>query len=555
LKEIIGFADDEFANSISAWQARILPEDLPELERSVQEHLAGRTDLYEVQYRIRHKDGSLRWIYSRGRILRDPRGRPLRWTGIDSDITARKQAETALLDSERLYSTLAQSMADGAALIQDGKIVFANESLARMCGHQDRQSMTGAPAESFLLQIYRAHELEMALSQDSNQDWVPGKSLEALSEAHDGRKFWASAHSTVIKWREQPGVLAVIRDVTEIVAKREAFRQEADQLKGEFERLRSSIRERYRLGQLIGKSEPMQRVYDLILKAAGTDASVVVFGESGAGKELVARAIHDLSPRSGKVFVPVNCGAIPESLIESEFFGHKKGAFTGAYIEKHGYLHTADGGTLFLDEIGEIGLNLQVKLLRAIENGEYTPLGDTRVKRSNARFVAATSKNLAAMVKQGLMREDFYYRIAVILITVAPLRERKEDIPLLVEHFLKRFSQEPKFEPLPGKIMDALLNYDWPGNVRELQNVLQRYLTTRALDFLEGLAVREESPAHELAATEDYGQDLNEALLKFEKALILKALEQHQWNKTRAAEALGIDRRSLFRKMEKTGII
>ena len=555
LKKLIGFADDELPNSIKAWQERVIPEDLPLILRSSQDHLQGRSELHEVRYRVLHKDGSIRWIYSRGKIFRDADGRPLRWTGIDTDITAQKQAEAALLDSERLYRTLTQSMADGVALIQEGRVVFANESLAKMCGHRSPEAIMGGPAEQFLQQIYQDHEKEIASLRESDKDWVPGKVTEAMCEAHDGKRFWASAHSTVIKWRDQPGVLAVVRDVTEIMAREEAARQEVDQLKGEFQRLKSTIKERYRFGKLVGKSEPMQKVYDLILKAAKSDASVVVFGETGSGKELVARAVHELSPRSGKTFVPVNCGAIPESLIESEFFGHKKGAFTGAYLEKHGYLHTADGGTLFLDEIGEIGLNLQVKLLRAIESGEYVPLGDARVKHSNVRFVAATSRNLAAMVQQGLMREDFFYRIAVILIPLPPLRERKEDLPLLIEHFLKLYGGEPKPTALPGKVIDALLQYDWPGNVRELQNVLQRYLTVRTLDFLPAQPQPPEGGAEAPAAVPDSVQNLNQALLQFEKALILKALEQHQWNKTKAAEALGIDRRSLFRKMEKTGIL
>lgn len=555
LKKLIGFADDELPNSIKAWQERVLPEDLPLILQSSQAHLEGRTDLHEVRYRILHKDGSIRWIYSRGKIFRDERGRPLRWTGIDTDITAHKQAEAALLDSERLYRTLTQSMADGVALVQDGRLVFANESLAKMCGHRSSETVIGGPAEKFLRQIYREHEKEIRSLRESDEDWVPGKSLEAMCETPDGKKFWASAHSTVIKWRGEPGVLAVVRDVTEIMVREEAARQQVDQLKGEFQRLKSSIKERYRFGKLVGKSEPMQKVYDLILKAAKSDANVVVFGETGCGKELVARAVHELSPRSGKAFVPVNCGAIPESLIESEFFGHKKGAFTGAYFEKHGYLHTADGGTLFLDEIGEIGLNLQVKLLRAIESGEFVPLGDSRAKRSDIRFVAATSRDLAAMVRQGLMREDFYYRIAVILIPLPPLRERKEDLPLLIEYFMKLYGGEQRPTKLPGKVMDALLDYDWPGNVRELQNVLQRYLTVKSLDFLpaQPQPVRDSSEVPPTAP--DLVPNLNEALLRFEKALILKALEQHQWNKTKAAKALGIDRRSLFRKMEKTGIL
>ncbi|MBW2739331.1 MAG: sigma-54-dependent Fis family transcriptional regulator [Deltaproteobacteria bacterium] len=279
-------------------------------------------------------------------------------------------------------------------------------------------------------------------------------------------------------------ILTTIRDITERRLREIAIQEETERLRKENIRLRSSIKERYRFGDIIGKSRPMQEIYELILKAANSDANVVVYGESGAGKEMVARAIHDMSNRRDKDFVAVNCGAIPETLLESEFFGYKKGAFTGANMDKHGYLDLAGEGTLFLDEVSELDLNLQVKLLRVIDGGGYTPVGSNKTKYSDFRIIAATNNNLLEQVNKNLMREDFFYRLHVIPITVPPLRERKEDIPLLVEHFLKLYCDSKEKQSLPGKIFEALHNHNWPGNVRELENVLKRYLTIQRLDFI-----------------------------------------------------------------------
>jgi transcriptional regulator with PAS, ATPase and Fis domain len=294
----------------------------------------------------------------------------------------------------------------------------------------------------------------------------------------------------------------------------------------------------------------MQRVYELILKAANSDASGVIFGESGTGKELVAKAIHRLSPRAEKPFVAVNCGAIPEQLAESEFFGHKKGAFTGAHTDKHGYLYVANGGTLFLDEVGELDVNIQVKFLRAFETGEYSPIGDTKTYTSDFRLISATNKDLAQLVAEGKMREDFYYRISVIPIYIPPLRERKEDIPLLVEHFLRIYSKGKHPPSLPAKYMDLLMNYDWPGNVRELQGMIQRYLSTGSFQFLG-------NKSSDFSDETDYSKlgTLKSAVSEFEKRLILKALEENRWHKGKVASLLGIDPKTLYRKMKRYGIL
>ena len=326
-------------------------------------------------------------------------------------------------------------------------------------------------------------------------------------------------------------------------------------LREENVRLKANIKDRFRFGDIIGKSEPMQRVYELILQAAATDMNVILYGESGTGKELVSQAIHDASDRKEQVFFPVNIGAIPENLIESEFFGHKKGAFTGADNDKQGFLHLTDKGTLFLDELAEIGLNLQVKLLRVLEGNGFTPLGTTEVIKPDIRFIAASNQDLSHRVKTGQIREDFYYRIHVLPIRLPPLRERKEDIPLLVEHFLKSTAPLQKGKPITPGFLEALQGYDWPGNVRELQNTLNRYVTLGEIDFLG------ERINSKVSETSNFGDSINprkmaldQAVADYEKATILNALKNSQGHKVKTAAALGISRATLFNKLKKYGI-
>jgi len=335
----------------------------------------------------------------------------------------------------------------------------------------------------------------------------------------------------------------------------DAKRQER-QLRRENLQLRASISERYRFGDIIGKSRVMQEVYETILRAATTHANVVIYGESGTGKELVARAIHRKSDRRDRNIICVNCGAIPETLMESEFFGHCKGAFTGADFDKPGYLDLADGGILFLDEIGEIRPDIQVKLLRAIDGGGYTPVGGRTMKKPNLRIIAATHQNLMKLVETGRMRKDFFYRIHIIPIRLPPLRDRKEDVPLLIEHFMDRFSRDGAGSAhLPAHIFQALQNYDWPGNVRELQNVLQRYLTLKKLDFpVQASSVLQD--LHDVSERCAAGTHLNLRNLvgQLERNVIENALAQNGWHRSRVAGLLGIDRKTLLTKMKKFGL-
>ena len=328
----------------------------------------------------------------------------------------------------------------------------------------------------------------------------------------------------------------LIMDVSEQKFQEMALREENREL-------RTSVINLYGLGSIVGKSEPMRRVYSQILKAAETDSNVIIYGETGCGKDLAAKSIHEYSGRKGR-YVPVNCGAIPEQLLESEFFGHVKGAFSGAHANKEGYIGAANGGTLFLDEIGELPLHLQVKLLRAIENKMYTPVGGNTPKESSFRLIAATNQDLSKMVREKTMRSDFYYRVNVLSITLPPLRERHGDIALLVEAWLEKRALNLI---LPPHVRLAVEQYDWPGNVRELHNFLDRYLAFGD----EALLSLGDAGRADLLLNTPQGISLDQAVLQLEERMIRQALEKCRWHRGKAAEELGLNLRTLQRKMRR----
>jgi transcriptional regulator with PAS, ATPase and Fis domain len=348
----------------------------------------------------------------------------------------------------------------------------------------------------------------------------------------------------------------MITDIHEKKLSELDLRENAEKLRKENLLLRSNIKQRHKFGNIVGKSAPMQAVYEQILNAAASDATIIVYGEPGTGKELVARAIHDISERRMSRFVPVHCGAIPENLIESEFFGHKKGAFSGAISEKRGYIEYAVGGTLFLDEIGEISQPMQTKLLRVIEGGGYTPVGDTKVRTSNFRIVAATNRNLLDLIEQRRMREDFYYRIHILPIHLPPLRTRKEDLPLLIDHFLHLFGAKKNIPPPTDQMMAKMFDYDWPGNVRELQNVIIRYCAVNQIDMERRGAGTPCVPAPvRQPETGDPKSGLLFQMAELEKRIIAEALALHRWHRGKTARALGVDRKTLFNKMKRYGLV
>ena len=325
-------------------------------------------------------------------------------------------------------------------------------------------------------------------------------------------------------------------------------------LRRENENLRAQISDRYALPGIIARSPEIRRVLDLVARVAPTDATVLIHGESGTGKELIAKAIHHASPRAREPFVAVNCGALPESLLESELFGHVKGAFTGASMAKKGLFEEAHRGTLFLDEIGEMTPALQVKLLRALQDGEVRPVGSTQSATVDARVLAATNRDLEQMMRQGGFREDLYYRLNVISLTLPPLRERREDIPALAEHFLLRFAaRQERTLRLGADALDRLLAYAWHGNIRELENAMERAAILSRGDTVGA----EDLPPH-IAACLNLGAPpplpRQMSLADAERVCIIQTLERCGWNHSRAAEALGIGRTTLWRKCKEYGI-
>jgi DNA-binding NtrC family response regulator len=328
-------------------------------------------------------------------------------------------------------------------------------------------------------------------------------------------------------------------------------------------RLKKELQQTYGYDNLVGTSNAIKKIYELIEKVADTDGTVLISGASGTGKELIARAIHYDSSRSDRPLVVINCGAIPEELLESELFGHEKGAFTGAYKSRIGRFEMANGGTIFLDEIGEMSPALQVKLLRVLQEKRFERVGGTKTIHVDARIIAATNKNLIAALNKGKFREDLYYRLNVIPIKVPPLRQRKSDIPLLIDFFMKKFQKgkEKKITGFSPEAMDAMLKYDWPGNVRELENVIKRltilcdYQVVGCEDLPEHIPQKGRSIQ---PVEEDFLEDgvtLHKAVEDYEKRLILGALERSNWVKTRAAKLLNINRTTLVEKIKKQNLV
>jgi two-component system response regulator AtoC len=334
--------------------------------------------------------------------------------------------------------------------------------------------------------------------------------------------------------------------------------EERERLKKENKRLLEKIKnieEDYRVGNMIGKSRPMQNVFKMVEKVAQYNTTVLISGESGTGKELIAKGIHLAGERSHRPLVTINCGGIPENLLESEFFGYKKGAFTGAGRDKKGLFKEADTGTLFLDEIGELSLSLQVKLLRVLQENEIRPIGDTKTQKVDVRVIAATQKKLEDEVQEGTFREDLYYRLNVLNIKLPPLRERPEDIPLLIDHFLNRFNSRlgKEIKKVSSTALSFFLKYRWPGNIRELENIIER-----AVVLADGEEILPEHLPQELKGRSSaiFDEEMSgEFSLKktqqmLEKKMIKKALDETKGNRTHASKLLEISHPSLLSKMK-----
>jgi two-component system nitrogen regulation response regulator NtrX len=392
--------------------------------------------------------------------------------------------------------------------------------------------------------------------------WLPGidglTTLERINE-HDGAPMvvMISGHAkieTAVR-ATKLGAFDFIEKPLSLDKTVLAVKNALDYLRLEKEnrRLRAELEQRY---QILGDSVPMKALRQQIALTAPTNGRVLIYGESGTGKELVARALHAQSSRAQGPFVEVNCAAIPEELIESELFGHRKGSFTGASEDKSGKFQKADGGTLFLDEVGDMSLKTQSKVLRALEEQRVEPIGSSEMAAVDVRVIAATNKKLEDEISRNAFREDLFYRLNVIPFTVPPLRDRTEDIPILARHFLAEFNRTYGKKPkeLTPAAMDVLLRYPWPGNVRELKNLIERLVIMSPALRIEPQHLPPEvfrdaarGPQHPYAT-------LQEARSAYEREFILRKLEENQWNMTKTATAIGLERTHLYRKMKSLGI-
>jgi len=433
------------------------------------------------------------------------------------------------------------------------------EELFMKHGYETYTARNGLEA----LKVINEHEPDILISDMVMPEMDGIKLLEVVRKKYpDIAVIMITAHGTIetaveaMKKGAKDYILKPLR-LDEILSKVDTISQ-LKSLQKENEYLREKLYQKYNFNNIIGKNRKMLELFELIKDIAKTNSTVLITGESGTGKELIANAIHFNSDRIKKPFVKVNCAVLAENLLESELFGHVKGAFTGAIRDKLGRFELANGGTIFLDEIGDISPNMQLKLLRVLQEGEFERVGGTETIKVDVRIIAATNRNLEEMMRKGEFRQDLYYRLNVIPLEVPPLRERKDDIPLLVTHFIEKFSKQfnKEIEAIDEDAMRSLQNYSWPGNIRELENLIERAVVLNKTgrltikDFPEYVVHQEISSDIEL----DEDSSLTDMVDNFEKQLILKALRENNFNKLRTAEKLGIHRSTFMSKLKKYGI-
>lgn len=423
---------------------------------------------------------------------------------------------------------------------------------------KDIKEKTSTSSDLQLLEWVETGLAVLVIPIFSEQKWIGAIGVTGFISKEENRERVLSLfkkNSTkqkelVLKHVEKSGIL-FLKEVLISLAEEMIIIHEEDRRKSQH--LDNYYDSKFKYGNMIGKSSVMQDLYSFLDKIKNSESSVLIEGENGTGKELVAQSIYQYSPRHKRPFVAQNCASLNDNLLESELFGHVKGAFTGAIQDKKGLFELADKGTLFLDEIGDTSLSMQAKLLRVLQEGEFFPVGSVKPKKVDVRVIVATNKNLRLMIQQGTFREDLYYRLNIININVPPLRKRSEDIPLLVDYFLSQQGGNDQVKVFNESVLEKLMSYSWPGNIRELQNEVQRMSILS--QFSISITTEHLSPKFfESSSPDGVGyskeQNLKQAIKELEKKMIGKCLKEERWNKTRVAKKLGISRAALISKVK-----
>jgi PAS domain S-box-containing protein len=565
-REIIGAskADEDAGRIFEYWGGHVHPEDLPsvmELNRVLNE---GGQDRLTVDYRFLKPEHGVIFIHHLVHVIeRDASGRAVRTIGVLQDVTERKRAEESIRKSEyRLASAIETAELGLYEEVgpPDNRVTTADERALRLAG--DPLDPGGFLREYWIAHLC-ADDLEYVLSTVRGFD-TGGQDLVTMEYRyrHEERGLVWLRHLVRALARDGDGrvvrLVGVLQDITERKTREEDLcralaevQKLRDQLTNENLYLREQMRSESGHGAIVGESEAIQRMFALAGKVATTGAAVLITGETGTGKELLAQAIHDLSSRKQTTMVKVNCAALPALLIEGELFGREKGAYTGAMTQQIGRFEIADGSTIFLDEIGDLPLDLQVKLLRVLQEGEFQRLGSPRTVKVDVRVIAATNRDLATMVREGRFREDLFHRLNVFPIVAPPLRERITDIPLLVWKFVEEFNRKMgrSIDSIPKPLMERLKQYQWPGNVRELRNMVER-----AMIVSDGRTLMIELPDSQSGSAAAPSKTLTHV----ERHHILDVLESTRWRisgKGGAAEVLGLDRSTLRSRMKNLGIV